>query len=96
MMWLANAKYSRDCGWPRRPWPNAGRREKPRENDLFFWGEKKLGNFYFFTKKSWFFGGFLDFLRPAFGHGRLGHPQSLEYYNIYQIYHKFLKCGNLT
>ena len=22
---------------------------------------------------------FLDFLRPAFGHGRLGHPQSLEY-----------------
>ena len=39
-----------------------------------------LGNFYFFTKKSRFFCGFLDFLRPAFGHGRLGHPQSLEYF----------------
>ena len=24
---------------------------------------------------------FFDFLRPAFGHGRLGHPESLEYLN---------------
>ena len=24
------------------PQPNAGRREKSRENDLFFWGKKKL------------------------------------------------------
>jgi len=42
-------KYSRDCAWPRRPWPNAGRREKSRENDLFFWGKKKL------PKKNIFF-----------------------------------------
>ena len=27
--------------------------------------------------------GFLDFLQPAFGHGRLGHPQSLEYILTY-------------
>ena len=27
----------------------------------------------------WFFGRFFCFLRPAFGHGCLGHPQSLEY-----------------
>ena len=33
-----------------------------------------LGNFYFITKKSLLFLFFLDFLRPAFGHGRLGHP----------------------
>ena len=31
-----------------------------------------LGNFYFFTKKKLIFGRF-------FCHGRLGHPQSLEY-----------------
>ena len=42
-------KYSRDCGWPRRPWPNAGRRGKSRENYLFFWGGKKL------PKKNIFF-----------------------------------------
>ena len=30
------------------------------------------GNFYFFTKKPLIFE---RFLRPAFGHGRLGHPQ---------------------
>ena len=39
------------------------------------WG----GKFYFFTKKNWFFGRFFCFSRPAFGHGHLGHPQSLEY-----------------
>ena len=27
-----------------------------------------------------FFGRFFCILRPAFGHGRLGHPQSLEYW----------------
>ena len=28
--------YSRDCGWPRRPWPNAGRKKskKPKKNLL--------------------------------------------------------------
>ena len=35
--------------------------------------KKMLGNFIFTEKK-------LIFLQAAFGHGRLGHPQSLEYY----------------
>ena len=39
-----------------------------------------MGKFYFFKKKRWFFGRFFCYLRPAFGHGRLGHPQSLEYF----------------
>ena len=26
---------------------------------------------------------FYDFLRPVFGHGRLGHPQFLEYYFLF-------------
>jgi len=39
------------------------------------------GNFYFFTGKKLIFERFFDFLRSAFGHGRLGHLQSLEYYN---------------
>ena len=41
--WItANLKYSRDCGWPRRPWPNAGRRKQKKrpKNHLFFF--KKL------------------------------------------------------
>ena len=45
--------------------------------------QKKLGGgkFYFFTKKNkQIFRPFSCFLRPAFGHGRLGHPQSLEYF----------------
>ena len=30
-------KYSRDCGWPRRPWPNAGRKKlKKRQKNQFF------------------------------------------------------------
>ena len=31
-------KYSRDCGWPRRPWPNAGskKQKKRLKNHLFF------------------------------------------------------------
>ena len=41
--------------------------------------KKILGNFDFFTKKSWFSTFFFFLLRPAFGHGRLGHSQSLEY-----------------
>ena len=41
--------------------------------------KKNLGNFYFFTKKKLIFKQFFNFLRPAFGHGRLGYPQSLEY-----------------
>ena len=38
-----------------------------------------LGNFYFLRKKT-VFRAIFDFLRPAFGHGRVGHPQSLEYF----------------
>ena len=37
-------------------------------------GEKLFHTFFYF------FLFLLDFLRPAFGHGRLGHPQSLEYF----------------
>ena len=30
-------KYSRDCGWPGRPWPNAGRKKKRKTpNNQFF------------------------------------------------------------
>ena len=29
-------KYSRDCGWPRRPWPNAGRKVKKSLENQFF------------------------------------------------------------
>ena len=30
-------KYSRDCGWPRQPWPNAGRKkQKKRPKNHFF------------------------------------------------------------
>ena len=48
-----------------------------------------LGNFYFFTKKKLFLSDFFDFLRPAFGHGRLGYPQSLEYFSFEILLHKF-------
>ena len=32
------SEYSRDCGWPRRPWPNAGRKKQKKlpKNHLFF------------------------------------------------------------
>ena len=39
-------------------------------------------NFIFFRKKGDFSDVFC-FLRPAFGHGRLGHPQSLEYVQMF-------------
>ena len=45
------------------------------QKKISFWGK-----FYFFKKKTVLFWRFFCFLRPAFGHGRLGHPQSLEYY----------------
>ena len=41
------------------------------------------GKFYFFKKKKLFFGRFFYFLRPAFSHGHLGHPQSLEYFFLF-------------
>ena len=42
--------------------------------------KKKIVIFIFLRRKKLVFERFVDFLRPAFGHGRLGHPQSLEYY----------------
>ena len=48
---------------------------------------KNLGNFLFNKKKVDFRAFFFDFLGPAFGHGRLGHPQSLEY--IVYLLHLF-------
>ena len=43
--------------------------------------KKKIwGKFNFVKKKRCYFRPFFCFLSPAFGHGRLGHPQSLEYY----------------
>ena len=41
--------------------------------------KKIKGNFHFFTKTVVFLS------RPVFGHGRLGHPQSLEYYFLFFI-----------
>ena len=88
-LWSNNYNhYSRDCGWPRRPWPNSGRKKAKKRSKISFFLHKEIkitkkifwgGNFYFLKKKSWFFCSFFCFLRPAFGHGRLGHPQSLEY-----------------
>ena len=43
------------------------------------------GNFYFFYEKKLIFLTFFNFLRPAFGHGRLGHPQSLEYFRFEKL-----------
>ena len=44
-------KYSRDCGRPRRPWPNASRKKQKKlpENQIFF--RKKIK----FTPKIFFF-----------------------------------------
>ena len=53
-----------------------------------------LGEILFFMKKRWFFGRFFCFLRPEFGHGRLGHPQSLEYLRLFSIL-KFLKLSSI-
>ena len=50
-------------------------RESPVCENLFspiFWHNKE---------KKTDFQAFFHFLRPAFGHGRLGQPQSLEYYD---------------
>ena len=34
-------KYSRDCGWPRRPWPNAGRKKSKKRSKICFFFIKK-------------------------------------------------------
>ena len=36
-------------------------------------------NLFIFYEKKQIFRGLFYFLRPAFGHGRVAHPQSLEY-----------------
>ena len=45
-----------------------------------------------FLRKKKIFERFFDFLRPAFSHGRLGHPQSLEYfwYNFVYLQYFYL------
>ena len=42
--------------------------------------KKKLKVIFIFYEKKLIFGCFFFFSWPAFGHGHLGHPQSLEYY----------------
>ena len=62
-------KYSRDQGWSRRPFPNAGRKKKKNaQKSLFFVKKIKLRqqkyvffNFNFFTKKNRFSGIFSSF-----------------------------------
>ena len=36
--------YSRDCGWPRRPWPNAGLKKLKNAKKISFFGKKKNDN----------------------------------------------------
>ena len=64
--------------------------ESPQAENLFppiFWhnqkiyAPKKLGVIFICLGKKLIFDRFFAFLRPAFGHGCLGHPQSLEYYD---------------
>ena len=43
--------------------------------------QKKIWGKFYFLKIFW---PFFCFLRPASGHGRLGHPQSLEYFCSYR------------
>ena len=43
--------------------------------------KKKFEEHFIFLRKKGDFSTVFCFLRPAFGHGRLGHPQSLEYWN---------------
>ena len=39
--------YSRDSGWPRRPWPNAGRKkQKNGRKSVFFCKKIKITNFF--------------------------------------------------
>ena len=41
-------EYSRDCGWPRRPWPNAGREKKKNSQKSAFFRKKiKITDFFF-------------------------------------------------
>ena len=41
---------------------------------------------------SWFSSVFSTFLRPAFGHGRLGHPQLLEYSPTFSSSPPYFSC----
>ena len=44
-----------------------------------------LSSLLFLRKKKQIFRPIFCFLRPAFGHGRLGHPQSLEYHLLFCV-----------
>ena len=75
-------EYSRDCGWPRRPWPNAGRRKQKKrpKNHLFFLKKIK------FTPPNFFFCIYLlvmpkYWVKNYFAHGRfpkVGQKQKTE------------------
>ena len=39
----------------------------------------------FLTRKKLIFGRFFCFLKPTFGHGRLGHPKSMEYFDDFLL-----------
>ena len=46
-------QYSRDCGWPRRPWPNAGRKKEKKRSKISFFPVKRLNlSKYFFLHIS--------------------------------------------
>ena len=51
---------------------------------IFYYMQKNIcfRNFYFLRKKL-IFGPFFSFLRPVFDHGRLGHPQSPEFFSFF-------------
>ena len=34
------SQYSRDCGWPRQPWPNAGRKKQKKRPKITFFSLK--------------------------------------------------------
>ena len=75
-------KYSRDWGWPRRPWPNAGleKQKKRPKNHLFFFLKKNL------PQKNIFFCIYLlvmpkYWVKNYFAHGRfpeVGQKQKTE------------------
>ena len=79
---ISNFKYYRDCWWPRRPWPNAGRRKQKRrpKNSPFFLKKIK------FTSKKYFFCIYLlvmpkYWVKNYFAHGRfpeVGQKQKTE------------------
>ena len=74
-------KYSRDCGWPRRPWPNAGRKKSKKRSKINFFS-KKHKNYL----KKYFFCIYILVMpkywgKQSFAHGRfpeVGQKQKTE------------------